>query len=180
MATWLGVSRTPVREALRRLESNGVVTFESWRGVVVAELDHQQIAELYAMRRILEGAAARMAARHISEAELNLLWQVHQQADSCLQQPAKLAQLNRQFHRIICKAAHNRYLVSSLDQMENGLTLLKGTTFVVKNRPAEALQEHLQLLKAIENKKADRAEELARHHIAQAEKARMTLLLDFV
>ncbi len=180
VAEWLDVSRTPVREALRRLESNGVVTFESWRGVVVSELDHQQIAELYAMRRILEGAAARMAAKHISASELNLLWQIHEQAASFLQQPEKLAQLNRQFHQIIAKAAHNRYLASNLDQMENGLALLKGTTFTVKNRPSAALQEHLQLLQAIESKDAVRAEELARIHIDHAEMARMTLLLNYV
>lgn len=180
VAEWLDVSRTPVREALRRLESDGVVTFESWRGVVVSELDHQQIAELYAMRRILEGAAARMAAKHIRASELDLLWQIHQQAASFLRQPEKLAQLNRQFHQIIAKAAHNRYLASNLDQMENGLTLLKGTTFMVKNRPAAALQEHLQMLQAIENGDAARAEELARIHIDHAEKARMTLLLKFI
>jgi len=73
VAKALGVSRTPVREALRRLESDGLLSFESWRGVVVSRLDRQQVSELYAMREVLEGAAARMAARHIDDAGIELL-----------------------------------------------------------------------------------------------------------
>jgi len=73
IAERLKVSRTPVREALRRLESEGLLGFVPWRGVVVAQLDRRQVMELYAMRAILEGAAAGLAARQVQPAEIDLL-----------------------------------------------------------------------------------------------------------
>ena len=73
LAETFGVSRTPVREALRRLESQGVVTHEARKGAVVASLDYNQLGELYAVREVMEGLAARLAARFASPAEVQLL-----------------------------------------------------------------------------------------------------------
>src|SRR5215813_13087595 len=73
IARSLGVSRTPVREALRRLQERGMLSVGAGRTLVVAELSRQQVLELYAMREILEGSAARFAAQHANEAEVDML-----------------------------------------------------------------------------------------------------------
>ena len=178
VAKWLEVSRTPVREALRRLESEGLLTFVSWRGVIVAELDRQQVNELYVMREVLEGAAARLAARHIDDAEIDLLEALLERGSQVEDDPDKLAELNRQFHEIIYAAAHNRYLIQTLEQMRNSLALLQGTTFSVPGRAAIVASEHNKILKAIRKRDPDAAEHAARVHIRMAQRARLKLLLD--
>lgn len=178
VADWLGVSRTPVREALRRLESAGLVVFEPWRGAVVADLDRQQINELYAMREVLEGAAARLAARHIDEAELDVLAVLLDRADAAADDPDALAAINRTFHETLQRAARNRYLTETLEQLRNALALLRGTTFAVTGRPETAAAEHRAIVAAIGRRDADAAEAAARDHIRAAQKARLRLLLD--
>ncbi len=178
VATWLGVSRTPVREALRRLESEGLVGFESWRGVVVAKLDRQQVSELYAMREVLEGAAARLAARHIDDAEIDMLSVLLERADASADVPEKLAAINRQFHETIYAAAHNRYLLQTLEQLRNALALLRGTTFAVPGRAKTAATEHKKIVEEIRKRDPDRAEEAARAHIAAAHRARLRLMIE--
>jgi DNA-binding GntR family transcriptional regulator len=178
VAEWLEVSRTPVREALRRLESEGLVGFESWRGVVVADLDRQQVSELYAMREVLEGAAARLAARHIGDAEIELLEALLARADARGEDPDALAAINRQFHETIYGAAHNRYLTQTLEQLRNSLALLRGTTFAVPGRAETAAAEHRMILEAIRNRDPDAAESAARTHIAASQRARLQLLID--
>jgi DNA-binding GntR family transcriptional regulator len=178
LAKSLGVSRTPVREALRRLESDGLLSFESWRGVVVSRLDRQQVSELYAMREVLEGAAARMAARHIDDAEIELLKLLLEQANESPGDPPKLAKLNRELHRTIYSAAHNRYLLQTLGQLENALALLRGTTYGVAGRAHTAAAEHQALVEAICVRDAEAAELAARQHIRSAQRARLRLLLE--
>ena len=178
VAGWLEVSRTPVREAFRRLESEGLLSFVSWRGVVVADLDRQQVSELYAMREVLEGAAARLAARHIGDPEIDLLAGLLARADACREDPGALAAINRQFHEVIHGAAHNRYLTQTLNQLRNSLALLRGTTFAVPGRADTAAAEHGAILEAIRDRDADAAEAAARTHIAAARRARLELLLD--
>ena len=178
VAAWLEVSRTPVREALRRLESEGLLTFESWRGVVVADLDRQQISELYAMREVLEGAAARLAARHIDESEIELLELLLERADGEADAPAALAETNRRFHETIYAAAHNRYLLQTLEQLRNALILLRGTTFALSGRSKTAAEEHRAVLAAIRARDAEAAEAAARRHIAAAHRARLRLLME--
>ena len=178
VAEWLEVSRTPVREALRRLESEGLLTFVSWRGVVVADLDRQQVSELYAMREVLEGAAARLAARHIGDAEIELLETLLARADTLHDEPDTLAEINRQFHKTLYSAAHNRYLTQTLEQMRNSLALLQGTTFAVPGRAESAAEEHYEILEGILNRDPDAAEAAARKHIAGAQRARLQLLME--
>ena len=178
VAKSLGVSRTPVREALRRLESDGLLSFESWRGVVVARLDRQQVSELYAMREVLEGSAARMAARHIDEAEIDLLRLLIEQANESPGDPSKLAGWNRKLHQTIYEAAHNRYLLQTLGQLENALALLRGTTYEVAGRAQTAAAEHQQMVEAICARDAEAAELAAREHIRSAQQARLKLILE--
>ena len=177
VASSLGVSRTPVREALRRLESDGLLSFESWRGAVVAQLDRQQVGELYAMREVLEGTAARMAARHIDDAEIKLLRILQQQASELAGKPDSLAAVNRRLHQAIYTAARNRYLLQTLGQLENALALLRGTTYAVDGRAAVAADEHAAIVDAICQRDGDAAEKAARAHIAAAQVARLQLMM---
>ena len=178
VAAWLQVSRTPVREALRRLETEGLLTFESWRGVVVADLDRQQVGELYAMREVLEGAAARLAARHIDDCEIECLELLLERAEAAAEDPEALAAINRQLHETIYSAAHNRYLTQTLEQLRNALALLRGTTFALPGRAETAAAEHRAIVKAIRERAPEAAEAAARAHIAAAQRARLRLLME--
>ncbi|MDA9008803.1 GntR family transcriptional regulator [Alphaproteobacteria bacterium] len=178
VADWLSVSRTPVREAFRRLESEGLLVFESWRGAIVADLNRQQISELYAMREVLEGAAARLAARHIDEAEIELLSMLLERSNRQDASAEKLAELNRQFHEAIYASAHNRYLSQTLEQLRNSLALLKGTTYSVPGRRETIAQEHQAILDAISARNPEAAEIAARAHIVAAQRARLRLLIE--
>ena len=175
VATELGVSRTPVREAFRQLQADGLLTMEPWRGVVVAEMDEQQIIELYAMRRMLEGAAAALAARHAAESQIAALADVLD-TSATETDPDALAALNRQFHQGIYTAAHNRYLLKALHALADSMALLPSTTYALSERPATALAEHREVLDAIRRRDHEVAEQAARDHITQAERARLKVV----
>ena len=84
LAKQIGLSRTPIREALSRLEAEGLVAHDATRGVVVAELDYSMVTELYYMREVLEGTAARLAAQHASDVEISILSDLCQQYEAAL------------------------------------------------------------------------------------------------
>jgi DNA-binding GntR family transcriptional regulator len=177
VAKMLDVSRTPVREAIRRLQARGILVQAQGAGVVVAELSNQQLQELYAFRALLEGAAARLAAQHVSTAEIETLRFLLSEFGANLHNPARLARVNQAFHSTINDAAHNQYLLDSLNGMTDALALLRDTTFSVAGRPAIALQEHEAIVDAIERRDPDAAEAAARRHIVEAQRARMQMLL---
>ncbi len=178
VASTLGVSRTPVREALSRLQSRGLLEFAPSGGLIVTKLTRPRTVELYAVREILEGSAARFAAQHASEAEILALGQI---SDVFVEttDPVKLARLNRQFHLAIHEAAHNRYLTRTLNEFDDTLALLPGTTFEVPERHELAVAEHAQIVDAIRNRDPDEAERAARFHIRQAQDARLAMLFSY-
>jgi DNA-binding GntR family transcriptional regulator len=178
IARALGVSRTPVREALRRLQERGMLAVGAGRSLVVAELSQQQVLELYAMREILEGSAARFAAQHANEAEIDMLHHLLGELDKHRDDPRLSVSLNRRFHRAICEAAHNRYLIATLDGMHDALALLNGNTFRVPNRRSESDAEHRRIVRAIERRDADAAEKAARDHVRQAQRTRFAMLVE--
>src|SRR6478609_1746586 len=111
VAQRLKVSRTPVREALGRLAARGFVEPAAGRGLIVRNLDVSEVLELYAMREIMEGAAARLAAEHASATEVDALRDIEQAFVEASEADAvEMARLNRTFHEAICRAARNRYL----------------------------------------------------------------------
>jgi DNA-binding GntR family transcriptional regulator len=177
IAEWLGVSRTPVREALRQLEAEGLLAFVPWRGVVVAELDSQQVVELYKVRASLEGLAAALAAQHIGDTEIELLEALISHGEQS-NDPHQLAKINKRFHETIYAASHNRYLIQNLKALQSSLALLNGTTYASPGRREQADKEHRDLFEAIRDRDPIRAEALARQHLKGAEVARLKMMLE--
>jgi DNA-binding GntR family transcriptional regulator len=173
----LGVSRTPVREALSRLQSRGLLEMANG-GLVVTRLTRPQIIELYAMREILEGSAARFAAQHASPSEIASLKHIAGKFERELGDAPRLARANRELHEGIYEAAHNRYLLRTLNELHDALALLPNTTFAYEGRAEKAIREHAGIISAIEKRNADRAEQLARQHIRMAQEARLAMMFD--
>lgn len=173
LAAAIGLSRTPIREALSRLESEGLVIHDPIRGIIVAELDYSMVTELYFMREVLEGTAARLAAQHASEVEISVL------EDLCLQyaqagdDQSMLAIRNRQFHDTLYRCSHNRYLIKALTILHDTLILVGSSTLKDPDRVLETIKEHEAVVQAIRARDPEGADKALRNHIHAAQKVRL-------
>jgi DNA-binding GntR family transcriptional regulator len=174
LADRFGVSRTPVREALQRLETQSMLARDG-RSLIVASLDHNQLAELYVVRSELEGLAARLAARHASPEEVRVLADMLAADRANLGDPEALARANRRFHHQIHLASHNRYLVQQLDLVHRSMALLATTSLAAEGRGAAALAEHEAIVAAIAAGDGDAAQAALRTHISRAFETRLKL-----
>jgi DNA-binding GntR family transcriptional regulator len=175
LAARFGVSRTPVRQALARLEAEGLLTHAPRRGLTVTRPDHSQVVELYVMREILEGAAARLAAQHASETELAAMAELVEQEPSLYGDAAALAALNQRLHGLLYLAAHNRYLLKSLEQLSANMALLP-SLLTVEGRAQSAHEEHRALLKGLNQRDGEAAEAAAKAHARAAQRHRLAWL----
>jgi len=174
IALWLGISRTPVRDALQRLEGDGLVTAAPRRGLVVTQIEPGQVSELYAVREVLEGLAGRLAAQHASSAEIDAMRDLLQRQAKMGRDDAALARLNRQFRDLVHRATHNRFLVSALETFEAAVAVLPSPAFATSGHGAASLKDHTDLLRAIERRDSDRAADLSAGHMRAM--ARLQLL----
>jgi DNA-binding GntR family transcriptional regulator len=175
LAQRFGVSRTPVRQALARLEAEGLLTHAPRRGLTVTRPDHSQVVELYVMREILEGAAARLAAQHASETELAAMGELVEQEPALYGDAAALAALNQRLHGLLYLAAHNRYLLKSLEQLSANMALLP-SLLTVEARAQSAHKEHRALLRALGKRDGEAAEAAAKAHARAAQRHRLAWL----
>ena len=178
LAATLRMSRTPVREALRQLQAEGLLSQDAQRGMAVSRLDHQMMTELYLMRDVLEGTAARLAARHASEAEVAVLRDLMEVEAKLGRDPKTLARHNQRFHEVLYLAAHNRYLLKTLNALRDAMALLGETTFAAPGRPRSALAEHRAIVEAISAGDPAAAEAAARAHIQGAQRTRIRMLAE--
>lgn len=174
LAERLGVSRTPVREALSRLEAQGVLVRDG-RSLRIATLDHDQLGELYEVRGVVEGLAARLAARHAAPEEIAVLAGMVEADRRIVGDAQALSLANRRFHRQLHRASHNRYLNQMLESMRRSLALISTTTLAAPGRGAEALDEHAAIVDAIARRDGAAAQEAAERHISNAYRTRLTL-----
>lgn len=177
LADRFGVSRTPIREALQRLETQSLLERDG-RSLIVASLDHNQMAELYVVRRELEGLAAGLAARHATDEEVRVLRDMVTADDALVGDPSALARANRRFHKQIHLASHNRYLVQQLDLVHRTMALMATTSLAAQGRGEIAQDEHSGIVKAIENRDVPAAEQALRDHISVAFMTRLKLDAD--
>jgi DNA-binding GntR family transcriptional regulator len=173
LADRFGVSRTPVREALQRLETQAMLVRDG-RSLMVATLDHNQLAELYAVRTELEGLAARLAARAATDEEVRVLrGMVEDDRRLIGGDPRDLARANKRFHKQIHLASHNRFLVQQLDLVHRSMALLATTSFAAEGRDEVGLAEHDRIIAAIEARDPEAAHAALRNHISKAFETRL-------
>lgn len=170
-AARLGISRTPVREAIRQLEADGLVSHVPRVGAAIRRLDPAEISELYDMRAVLEGTTARFAARAASEVELSELAAIHRAFAEA--EGEALYELNRQFHGALLDAARNRFLKRAVAAVNTTLLILGPSTMDLGDRSKTAVDEHAQVLATLQARDPDAAETAMRAHIEGAHRARL-------
>lgn len=174
LAEWLGVSRTPVREALKRLEAQGLVHV-SGDGMTVTRLTASQVNELYTAWAELEAVAARQAALNARPSDVRLMRSICEQWSADLT-PERLGTLNHRLHQAIYTASYNSFLHRSLDIIENSVALLGLQTYLDSERREQAGREHMVLVDAIARRDPQAAAAAAMRHIEEAEKVRLLVL----
>lgn len=167
LAERFGVSRTPIREALQRLETQSLLNRDG-RSLFVSHLDHNQIADLYVVRAELEGLAAKLAARTATNEEHRVLVEMVEQDFELVDDPSALAQANRRFHKQIHLSTHNRYLVQQLELVHRSMALMATTSLAADGRGLEAMKEHQAIVAAIVNRDEEAACQALKHHLSSA------------
>lgn len=165
------VSRGPLREALMRVEGLGLIERIPHVGARVINLTTDKLIELYAVREALEGMAARLAAKNITEIELNSLQLLLNAHDEHIRSTVGNSYLHQQgnfdFHYQIIKASHNQKLVALLcDELYHLLRMFRYQSPRAVTDPQDALREHQNILRAISDGDEELAELLMRRHIA--------------
>ena len=174
LAERFGVSRTPIREALQRLETQSLLARDG-RSLIVASLNHNQLAELYVVRGELEGLAARLAARHATDEEIRVLRAMVQEDQALLGDAKALSRANRRFHKQVHLASHNRFLVQQLDLVHRTMALMATSSLAVQGRGSVALQEHAAIVEAIAAHDGDAAYNALKSHISTAFETRLRI-----
>ena len=166
----LGVSRTPVREALRQLELEGLVTIVPNKGAYVTGITAKDVKDIYIVRSYLEGLCARWATEHITEEQLDeleeivLLSEFHMKKEGH-NNTEQMALLDGKFHDVLYQASNSRILGHVLTDFHRYVQMARKSSIVSEERARKSIREHKQILRAIKDKDADLAEQLANEHI---------------
>ncbi|GAA5165222.1 GntR family transcriptional regulator [Pseudonocardia eucalypti] len=179
------VSRTPVREALRRLADEGLAVKTAHHGTVVAPLSLEDVLALYVVREQLEGLAARLAATRCPDGLVEQLDQIGARMRASTDstdgthggRADQLSKQNLEFHRVLRAAAANTYLDRFLGQVEHAVRRLPVSTLSDPERARQAIEEHDAIVRAIEARDPDAASEAAAQHMRRAREIRLSMLL---
>ena len=172
LAEKLGVSRTPIREAINRLHQEGMVVIIPRRGAYVARLTREEIIENLLIREVLEGLAARLAAENISASTLSEMHAfITQFVDKDLMANIEnYSQANVQFHKMIIAASKSKKLISLIHNLFDQMDMVRLRTISIPGRAEKSLIEHLEIIDALEKGNGIRAEHLIRAHIQDLRK----------
>ncbi|WP_328325255.1 MULTISPECIES: GntR family transcriptional regulator [unclassified Streptomyces] len=168
LATQLGISRSPVREAVQRLIHDGLATHIAHRGAVVATVDVEDVRRLYVLREVMEGLAARLATERLDAtrvSELRDLLERHEQVVAAGDDEQAHTEMDMAYHRLIREVADNAHLTSALDTVQGKAHLALHALWRSPRAPRLAVEEHRRIFEAMTAGDPDAAELAARDHI---------------
>jgi DNA-binding GntR family transcriptional regulator len=170
IAGQLDISTTPVREALHRMEGDGLIVKLPYRGWFVREFSEPEVRELYEMRAALECFSVRRACERITNDELTRLRQHQSAGEAALRAKDMEAYriYNRDLHTAIVQAARNAYLSSAMGQLNLQSQVLMARTIRLAGRPSRAIEEHRELIELIAKRQHKAAQKLMERHILTA------------
>ncbi len=170
IAHQLEVSTTPVREALGRLEKDGLVVKTPYQGWFVREFDAEEVRDLYELRAGLESFSIQLACQRITEEELEQLHEHQATGESALKQQDLEAYriYNRDLHAAFMRAARNSHLALVMSQLTHQSQMLMARTIRVLGRPSRAIEEHRQLIELVSKRAAEPAADLMSRHVLSA------------
>ncbi|MCL0106729.1 GntR family transcriptional regulator [Peptococcaceae bacterium] len=176
LAEEMGVSRTPVREAIRKLELEGFVKIMPHKGAYVAKVSIKDIIDVFEVRAALEALAARLAAKRITEDELKQLkraaMSIADLADGHdIHDIEEAVKVDTGFHDIIYKASRNEKLVQFITHLREQMKRFRATSLALPGRTKMALEEHEKIVQALWDRNEELAAELSRKHIENAERS---------
>ncbi|MGC5615487.1 GntR family transcriptional regulator [Georgenia sp. Z1491] len=179
LAQSLGVSRTPVREALRRLSDEGLTVKTAHQGTVVAPMTLEDLLALYVVRENLEGLAARLAAVRGNDVLAATLREINDRIRTAHEagDVPEVRKVNLEFHRVLRDASSNPYLGRFLQQVEHAVRRLNATTLEAPGRVEEVLAEHEGIITAVAAQDAAAAESAAKAHMRRARELRLNAVL---
>jgi len=167
LARRFGVSRTPIREALRLLLGEGLVETRPQRGAVVAQVTPQRLIEMFEVMAELEAMCARLAARRMSDAELAAVEAAHEacRGSAAARDADAYFYANERFHYAIYAASHNNFLFEQAAALQRKLRPYRRLQLRVRNRPQRSFEEHQAILDALREGDADKAQLSIRSHV---------------
>lgn len=171
LAEQLGVSRTPVREAIRKLELEGFVIMIPRKGAYVAGISLKDIADVFEVRAAMEALAMVLAAERITEEELEELERILVSKTEVIEldEIEKFIELDKKFHDVLYRASRNQRLMQILINLQDEVHRFRSVSLASPGRMRAALDEHRQLVEALSERDLERAESLAWEHIENAE-----------
>lgn len=178
LARVFGVSRTPIREAILRLESEHLMERRGRRRVSVSEISPAEVLEIYDVRVALDGLAAELAARHATPPEVAQLHWVTEWMKSAEDRSdfQTISALSLEWHEWLARASRNSFLLDQIRMVHDRVRRFERTTFEYPGRGGDAIAEHEQILAAVEAGDADGAIALAKAHMLNAKKVRLAMV----
>jgi DNA-binding GntR family transcriptional regulator len=167
LAAELGVSRTPVREAIKRMAEMGLVTVRPRCGLEVATIDESDLAEITQLRETLESFAVRLAAGRAAPEDLARLEELQRECERLLEEGDRLEvfRADGRFHLAVAELSGNRYLLDALRRLEMKVQLCRALFCLSDAKVRGSVRFHRRILGALRSGRADRAEDLMREHI---------------
>ena len=173
LAEQYGISRTPLREALKVLASEGLVELKPRRGCYVTEISPQDLDDIFPLMAMLEGRCAAEAVNNASPADIATLKSIHEQLESAARDGRIDAffEANQEFHKKIQELAGNRWMLSVIQDLRKVLKLSRLHSLSLEGRLQQSLDEHRVIMAAFEARESAKAEKLMHDHLLSGREA---------